>query len=244
MEDDFRISWDDRYRFYKGRYCKDYSSESKMLQELINEKYLFIKLRKEVLNLINNDCSDDVIYEWCLKHNYQNCKDRTDENIHNFIYYFKRTLKEGQFRDFSSGMLLGRDSCDVPIQVLEEKLVLIEQIEFNKFQREKYIKEQESFKKYDSSLFKSELSFKIFKLFVDRYVVDCYKDFSFIYHTMLSEDYIYKMKQSHFVDWLLTNNFISSSQREISRWEEGLSKKYGSFERLDFYQKVKEELGV
>lgn len=243
--DNFYVSTDDRYRdFVNSRERKEIGTELETVRLLIEFQSKCKSLHNEIKEKVKNNCTDDEIKEWCLKHNYNNCKESDIlENV-NFVYYFKHNISFGNdfFRAMQNEGLVFNSFF--PMKFLEEKLLFLEQIEFNKIQREKYFKNQEDLNKYDTYIFNTKESFELFMLFTERYVVDSYKDFSFIYHKMLSDNFIFRMKHNDFIDWLLENNFINSTDRQSLQWNEGLSKKFSSYTRLAYYQKIKDELGI
>ncbi|MVX36857.1 hypothetical protein, partial [Myroides sp. LoEW2-1] len=166
---DYR-STEDIYRHFKFRALRKYTSEIEMLTDVIDKEKRIRVLYKEACQLKKSNSSDEVILKWCYKNDFISCNENvvTDKEL---VYSFKRTL-DFMYSDFRERIPIHIVDVDIRLYIdfLIEKKESLEQLEFNRFQREKYIKEQESFKKYDTSVFKSELSFKIFKLFADRYV--------------------------------------------------------------------------
>ncbi len=89
-----------------------------------------------------------------------------------------------------------------------------------------------------------DTNFLIFHTFTQKYIIDYYADYSFLFQKMKSknENRLQNVKHKYFMEWLKTNNYISDKVYNDFISQETFSTKYNSAQRENNYNNVISDL--
>jgi|SRR5690606_9885616 len=85
-------------------------------------------------------------------------------------------------------------------------------------------------------------NFLIFKTYSEKYIIDFYADFSFIFQRMIKEDRLHKIKHFDFMNWLKTSGYISEKVYDDFIKKGTFSTKYNSAQRENNYNNIVNDL--
>ncbi|MGC6429853.1 MAG: hypothetical protein ACON5F_02310 [Jejuia sp.] len=87
-------------------------------------------------------------------------------------------------------------------------------------------------------IFRKTEDYLIFKEFTDNHIIDHYLDYSFLFHKMLNEKRLFKIKHFNFMQWLQRNGFITEKVLDLFISKKSFYNGCNSAQRVNNYELI------
>lgn len=199
--------------------------ELRLIKQLVSIKISELSTFKKVrYALTENNIITRSSYESIKITNYLN-KNYNKEFIYNYLSILKKEINDKKIDIIDNSPIGPKNVTDDFLNWIEKQLIEIELKETN-------------IKNPFPKIFIDYKGYLIFEKYLKDHIVTPYKDLSFLFQKLNSENRLTRIKHMEFAEFMLENKFIKEKEFLIISDKKGFDKKSESEQRLNNYYTI------